>query len=282
MKRFKLAYRNNTIISPPSSDLVALGILPKQISEFTVDDIGKTFISIPYMDESGIIIGPIEFEVVGVNHHRDVNDTEKPTITLMSKYILRDAAFDGKESSNPDASRQNCGNNRWSISNIRQWLNSEGVANFWYTSQHEYDAEPNSSNVYVESLPYSDVAGFLAGFNNDIKQHLATVKNKTILCDYDKSSLGKDFEETEDKIFLPSYTEMGFGNLDNNNPEGVPLSNRFIDYISRIKRSGFYWMRSPAAADSYNVGIINTAGYPRHERAYGGFELGIVPLLVLC
>ena len=285
MRKFTLAFsRNGSIIPdvPELSDLVALGILPKQISEFTNDDIG-TIINIPYTDESGIISGPIEFEVVGVNHHKDINDETKPTITLMSKNLLRHAAFDAKESNNPDSDRQEMGNNRWSVSNIRQWLNSESAANSWPVPQHRYDDKPNASNVeYNKSGAYSDEAGFLAGFSSDIKQHLATVKNKTILCDYDKSSLGVDFEETEDKVFLPSYTEMGYGNLDDNNPEGTWLSNKFTDHNSRVKGSldDYYWMRSPIPDSSFFVCEVTSDGTDNGGLACAGDNF-IAPLLVL-
>ena len=140
--------------------------LEKEISEYTEADIGS-IISIPYNDTSGKIAlnnGCIEFEVVAVNHHKDINDESKPTITLMSKDVLRLAVFDAKEPDNPDANRKVKGDNRWSVSNIRQWLNSEGAANEWFTPQHEYDAEPNTSNVgFNESVAaYLDEAGFLS------------------------------------------------------------------------------------------------------------------------
>ena len=74
MSRFSFSFiKQGTTppITPSESDLVELGILPKQVSEFTTADIG-TIISIPYTDPTGKILlndGNIEFEVVGVNHH---------------------------------------------------------------------------------------------------------------------------------------------------------------------------------------------------------------------
>ena len=77
-----LSFKRKGAVTPSESDLVALGILPKPISEFTNDDIG-TEVSIPYTDASGIISNPIVFEVVGVNHH--TSDAHPQTITLMTK-----------------------------------------------------------------------------------------------------------------------------------------------------------------------------------------------------
>jgi predicted DNA-binding transcriptional regulator AlpA len=47
----------------------------------------------------------------------------------MTKNIIRFAAFDAKEPNNPDSDRKKHGNSRWSLSNIRQWLNSTKGAN---------------------------------------------------------------------------------------------------------------------------------------------------------
>jgi hypothetical protein len=276
------------------SELVSLGILPKPISEFTNDDIG-TIVSIPYSDSSGKILlnnGCIEFEVVGVNHHKDINDASIPTITLMTKNIIRYAAFDAQEPNNPlvDDSwdrplRQSGGNNRWSVSNIHQWLNSEGSANEWFTPQHEYDEAPTNDNVFSESGTsgaYADDPGFLDGFSTEIKQHFATVKNKTILCDADKLALSKDYEETEDKVFLPSYTEMGFGNLDDSNPEGSHLDKMFIDNNSRVKSgaNGCYWLRTNGEF-TYWADFVTQYGEKTADGACKG-DIGIAPLIVLC
>ena len=135
MSRFLLSFRKQGaggIVTP--SDLVKLGILTKQISEFSNDDIG-TEVSIPYNNAGSGISGPIVFEVVGVNHHTTIEYPK--TITLMTKNIIRKAAFDAAEPNNTDTYRKNNGNNRWSVSNIRQWLKSSGPANSSLKPQHE-------------------------------------------------------------------------------------------------------------------------------------------------
>ena len=98
MRRFLLSFRRQGAVTPsePSvSDLVKLGILEKPISKFSDSDIG-TEVTIPYTNEGSGISGPIVFEVVGVNHHKDTNNADTPTITLMTKNIIRYAAFDAK------------------------------------------------------------------------------------------------------------------------------------------------------------------------------------------
>jgi hypothetical protein len=276
------------------SDLVTLGILPKQVSEYTNADIGS-IISIPYTDESGKILlnnGCIEFEVVGVNHHKDINDESKPTITLMTKNIIRPAAFDAKELNNNEYGfAKSFGINRWSVSNIRQWLNSNRAANEWFIPQHEYDEAPTTDKVNGEASAYANDSGFLVGFSDEVKQHFATIKNKTVLNRLLKDLYSKNFEETEDKVFLPSYTEMGFGNL-NNIPEGIHLDKMFKDYDSRIKSGtdiSSYWLRSaiyggnpPQVCFAYNITETGNISGSVPFGTTGTYQVGIAPILVLC
>ena len=284
MKRFLLSFRKQGAVTPePSgSDLVSLGILRKQISEFSNSDIG-TEVSIPYSNEGSGISGPIVFEVVGVNHHVT---TEYPqTITLMTKNIIRLAAFDAAEPDNSDSNRKSGGNNRWSVSNIRQWLNSSGAAGSWFTAQHEYDAAPTSAYVHDAKGAYADAPGFLAGFSTDVLQHFTDITNITALHKVDNGGSSGGSEETVDKVFLPSYTEMGLGN-NGNVAEGTHLSVRYPDDNSRRKfvtgAQGSYWLRSPDT-DSNNVKrIITISGRPNYlsNKAYSGQD-GIAPIIVL-
>lgn len=281
-----LSFKRKGTVTPPLSDLVALGILPKQISEFTNADIG-TEVSIPYTDSTGKILlneGRIEFEVVGVNHHKDTNNADTPTITLMTKNIIRYAAFDAKEPNNTlidpvyDAfMRAQSGNNHWSVSNIRQWLNSDATGS-WFTAQHEYDASPTADRVNGSDGAYADAPGFLAGFGENVRQHLTEITNTTAVPNAD----GGGFERTVDKVFLPSYTEMGFGS-NGDFAEGSALS-KFSSESSRIKQlngaDGHYWMRSPNTGTHYYTKRINTYGDSQDNNSYNGY-MGIAPIIVL-
>ena len=273
MSRFLLSFRRQGTggIATPS-DLVELGILTKQISEFSNDDIG-TEVSIPYNNEGSGISGPIIFEVVGVNHH--TSEEHPKTITLMTKNIIRKAAFDAAEPDNPDSMRKDNGNNRWSVSNIRQWLNSDGVAGKWFTAQHEYDAPPTSGNVSSADGAYADAPGFLAGFSANVLQHFTDITNTTALCNAD----GGGSETTVDKVFLPSRTEMGYGKI-NGIAEGTHLSVKYPDIDSKIKNYQYYWMRSTYdGSDTFTMSYINNTGSVFDELAYCGY--GIAPIIVL-
>lgn len=281
MSKFLLSFRREGIVTPSLSDLVALGILSKPISEFTNDDIG-TEVSIPYTDASGIISGPIVFEVVGVNHH--TNSEHQQTITLMTKNIIRQAAFDAKEPNNPlydeicsENARAEYGNNRWSVSNIRQWLNSSGAANSWFTAQHEYDEAPTADKVDDNAGAYADEPGFLAGFSADVLQHFTDITNTTALCDLD----GGGSETTIDKVFLPSHTEMfGFEHY-NEIVEGTYLSVRYPNFESVVKSGSddCYWLRSIPVMDSAKVMFVEPPGGSNMNDSF--INHGIAPLIVL-
>ena len=279
MRRFSISFRRqgNVTPEPLETDLVKLGILTKQVSDFTTEDIGKVNVSIPYTDASGVISGPIVFEVVGVNHHKDTNNADTPTITLMTKNIIRTAAFDAAEPNNTNSYRKSAGNNRWSVSNIRQWLNSSGTAGSWFTAQHEYDASPTADRVNGSDGAYADVPGFLAGFSANVLQHFTDITNTTALHSVD----GGGTETTVDKVFLPSYTEMGFGT-----GEGSHLSIRYPDANSRIKsgEDGIYWTRSPyRVMYPQSVYYINATGNNGSGAFYmsANTNYGIAPIIVL-
>ena len=276
MSRFLLSFRRQGtggIVTP--SDLVELGILTKQISEFSNDDIG-TEVSIPYNNEGSGISGPIIFEVVGVNHH--TSEEHPKTITLMTKNIIRKAAFDAAEPDNPDSMRKDNGNNRWSVSNIRQWLNSDGAAGKWFTAQHEYDAPPTSGNVSSADGAYADAPGFLAGFSANVLQHFTDITNITVLHGTD----GGGSETTVDKVFLPSNTEMGLGN----NSEGRHLSVRYPDNNSRIKQwngsNDIYYTRSPYAVMKPSLVLcVLQNGESSLSNIMASSGCGIAPIIVL-
>ena len=266
--------------TPSGSDLVSLGILTKPIAEFSNSDVGTTVL-IPYNDPTGKILlnnGNIEFEVVGVNHH--TNSEHSQTITLMTKNIIRNAAFDAKEPNNPDSNRRDFGNNRWSVSNIRQWLNSPAAAaGSWFNAEktHAYDAAPTTDKVYGnEAGAYAADPGFLAGFSAGVLQHFTDVTNTTFMPYIDTD--GYEITETTiDKVFLPSFTEM-FGS----GSEGSQLA-KFNDTDSRKKsgQSTSYWTRSRSSSDFRTVTYVDgDGGYNLDDTPYNG-SYGIAPIIVL-
>lgn len=88
------------------------------------------------------------------------------------------------------------GDNRWYKSAYRQYLNSDLPAKQWWQPQDEWDMKPDQADT---------VPGFLAGFSDDFKNALTSVKVVTY-----GNAVTDDGSAvvTYDKIFLPSLQEI--------------------------------------------------------------------------
>lgn len=154
--------------------------------------------------------------------------------------------FDAPEPSNPDSARQSSGNNRYSVSNIHQWLNSDGAANEWYTAQHEYDAPPD----------YQNKTGFLNEWPEVDKSILKETDWSTILATID----GGETETINAKMALMSETELGLeedtgGNkLDIFNADGDRATGSY--YLTRTPNPGtsiYAWQVTPSGSNTVNA-----------------------------
>ena len=231
---------------------------------------------------------PIIWEIGDKNHA----GYPANSVTLVAANILKLACFDAKESGNGDSSRRNYGNNRYSLSNLRQWLNKSGSP--WYQAQHGADAAPTNANVWDGYNEYDDEAGFLTGFS---AQMLAAILNTTLTVA--KASVdGGGSETVTDKVFLLSKAEVGLG-AENGVSEGSTLA-MFSDNSGRqcrptaqavsnseYKTSSlsasqywYYYLRSPSASYSYIVRYVNSDGTLYDSRACNGYY-GVRPALNL-
>ena len=232
---------------------------------------------------------PIIWEIGDKNHA----GYPANSVTLVAANILKLACFDAKESGNSNSDRRNYGNNRYSLSNLRQWLNKAGSP--WYQAQHGADAAPTNANVWSNYNEYDDEAGFLTGFS---AQMLAAILNTTLTVA--KASVdGGGSETVTDRVFLLSKAEVGLG-AENGVSEGSTLA-MFSDNASRQCRptaqavanseytSGslsasqpwWYWLRSPHASVSGSVRLVISDGtLDNYYRAYSG-DNGVRPALNL-
>ena len=143
---------------------------------------------------------PVGFQIADKNHAGyPANST-----TLAAEKILCLKAFDAKESGG-NSDRQNYGNNRYSLANIRQWLNKSGTN--WYQAQHSYDRAPGSSYVWNGYNAYDTEAGFKTGFS---PQFLAAILPTTLTVAKPTTD-GGGSETVTDDFFLPSKQEVGLG-----------------------------------------------------------------------
>lgn len=211
---------------------------------------------------------PIIWEIGDKNHA----GYPANSVTLVAANILKLACFDAKESGNSDSNRRNYGNNRYSLSNLRQWLNKAGSP--WYQAQHGADAAPTNANVWSNYNEYDDEAGFLTGFS---AQMLAAILNTTLTVA--KASVdGGGSETVTDKVFLLSKAEVGLG-AENGISEGSTLA-MFSDNASRqcrptaqavsnseytnaslsASQPWWYYLRSPDASSSGDVRSVGSGG----------------------
>ena len=232
----------------------------------------------------------IEWEVV---HQTDTYQI------AMTKQIIDCRPFDAKEPTNPDTNRKNNGNNNWSVSNIEQFLNSDQAS--WYSSQHQYDAPPNKDNCWqydngTTYNAYDTHKGFLYHWSADDK---ALLKDMTLTLANNTVTDGGGSYTWTGKVFLPTYTQMGFGNI-NNIAEGIKFS-KFTDNASRIKSinkycaennkycidnnktegtNWYYWMSSVASSNSIGVRYVDGGGLGSNDIAYYG-KYGLAPCICL-
>ena len=267
---------NKVLMSGNQMALYVPPLLPKDMV------LGSTFKLGKYQVESETP-WPIEWEIV----HQ-----ESDYQIAMTKQIIDLRCFDGKEPTNPNSDRKNYGNNNWQYSNIEQFLNSDQAS--WYSAQHSYDAPPNSANVSDNA--YDTHKGFLYHWSADDK---ALLKDMTLTLANNTVTDGGGSYTWTGKVFLPTYTQMGFGN-NNNIAEGTKFS-KFTDNASRIKSinkycaennkwcidntmtegiNWYYWMSSVYPANSSDVRNVNDAGSDGNGYAFSG-DIGLAPCICL-
>lgn len=112
----------------------------------------------------------------------------------------------------------NYGFNNWSKSAIRQWLNSAGAPEAWWSSQHAFDMRP---------AELATKHGFMSGFEDDF---LATLK--PIKIDTAKNTVNEDgaLETTYDTFFLPALVNLHV------NPQ-LSGEGDIFEYWKRISQS---------------------------------------------
>lgn len=187
-------------------------------------------------------------------------------VTLISD-VLALKPSDAKENGNSN-SRNSYGNNRYSLSNIHSWLNSN--KDNWYVPTHSLDAPPSAE--YVSTNAYDAEKGFCTNLSSKFLNKIKTTTITTAIptCD------GGGSETISCKFFLPSLMEVGLGQ-ENRISEGsqFPL---FTDNASRIIEFGGasreWELRTPSSNNGYDFRHIRPNGTNYTNIANNG-DLGI-------
>ena len=210
--------------------------------------------------------------LVVAKNHSSTPAYPSNAITLLTEKIIDFRQFDAIEPNNTVASRDKYGNNRYSVSNIDQWLNKDAGGGLWYSAQHSADQAPVSPYVY-EGGAYATRPAFLHAFTAEEKAAIETTVIRVVKSTVD----GGGYEDVSRKVFLPSTTEVGLGN-ENSIAEGGKWS--YLDNGTRIAYSTAqamgqstaasrpstvstqwsWWLRTPAGQSGYHVRLVDDMG----------------------
>jgi len=214
---------------------------------------------------------------------------------LITEKIITLKCVDAKESTNPDNNRKNSGNNRYSVSNIDQWLNSAAGAGSWYSAKHDYDAPPNESNVYNGYNEYDTEAGFLSNFEEAFRNAILDTTIRVAKPSID----GGGYEDITRKVYLLSNTEVGLAdesgvaegskwdlfsssNSRKANPTAEAVSaSEYTNPDLNASLPWSWWLRTPDAGSSQNARGVTKAGSRGGYGAYFGIYGGVRPALEL-
>lgn len=220
-------------------------------------------------------------------------DTANGRTGLVAEKMITLKCFDAKEPSNTNSDRKDYGNNRYSQSNIDQWLNSQAAS--WYSARHSYDAPPNNANVWSNYNEYDTEAGFLSNFEADFRN---AILDAVIRVAKNTVTDGGGYEDITRKVFLLSNTEVGLSN-ENSVAEGTlwsyfssaarrqcyptaeAVSNSEYTRSSLNASSYWYWwLRTPYASYAYGARVVYADGRLLYSGAYFGY-IGVRPALYL-
>lgn len=237
---------------------------------------------------------PIVWTIVAKNHQCTPAYPEN-AITLHAAEILDLRCFDAKEPSNSNVDRQNYGNNRYSVSNLDQWLNKDAAGGAWYSAAHSADHSPDTTKGTGNyGTQYASRPGFLNGFTDDEKAAILSTSIRVVKPSVD----GGSYEDIQRKVFLPSTTEVGISN-ENSIAEGAAWGY----YTSSTARIGYltqqcfsntpssskpsskttawdWWLRTPYHSIPEYVQSVRINGTLSHISAFVG-STGIRPALNL-
>lgn len=230
-------------------------------------------------------------DIVFLKADKDHDGYPSNSTTLITEKIMLLRAFDAKEPNNSDSNRKSYGNNKYSVSNLDQWLNSSAAAGQWYSARHSADQAPNNANVWSNYNEYDQDAGFLAGFD---AAFVAALKDTTLKVALNTVTDGGSYESVTRKIFLPSRAEL-FGAAENSVMEGSLLSYfsantndirktqisayaaAHSEYSVTAGNNWYYWLRTPNSSNSCYVRFVISDGSLNNSSAYSG-DRGVRPL----
>ena len=179
------------------------------------------------------------------------------------------------------------GYNRWSVSAIRQWLNSSAAANEWWTQKYAHDHRPDQ---------LATMRGFEAGLPAEFLSIVQPVKMTTTLNTVSDTDIGTS-EDTVDRFFLPSLQQEScqpqvadiegaawqywIDRLGKTQAqyETLPAHIRYL--ISNHSSAQFVRLRSASRGGAYGTLSVNSSGSVSYGSA-AAYALCPAPACVIC
>ena len=214
--------------------------------------------------------------------------------TFLSEFLEDQCAFDAKEPEHENEYRRAYGNNRYSVSNVNQFINSEEPD--WFSPTTPTDTPPINDYLYDRKNGYRHKPGFLHLFAPWELEAIDLSCVKTALPKMDITRVEEKSEEINARVFLPSKFNLT-GEKENGVEEGefwdyfkngasieCPLSPECFafgecDEKPDEEEDGWYYnLRSPCAGYAYGVRFVGRCGGVFNCDAYDGF-MGLRPAL---
>ncbi len=178
------------------------------------------------------------------------------------------------------------GYNKWSVSAIRQYLNSDVTDSGWWTPQHEGDVGPSN----MPGMGVGAGSGFLCGFEDDFLSCIKKVQVCTVI--------DGDVDITYDKFFIPSLEQMNvefdvsgegeafeYWRLATDNQGAISRGDGHDAYISyRISKKSVpagHFFRSVCPGTKHQI-FVTTADGGISEAVASATAYGYLPVCVIC
>ncbi len=183
---------------------------------------------------------------------------------ISSKTQLGTIVFDAKEPNSANGDRMSYGSNRYSTSNIRQWLNTYGEAQQWFEPQTDTDVCDSTLN---------NKNGFLHDFTAAERGAILPEQKVCVLTSVD----GGGTETVADLVWLPSRTELGLGDESSASPEGEIFQLFDGEGNTNANRAeGFgttYWISTPNSSSASFVRVVAASGALNDNSAYVSYAV---------
>ena len=252
----------NGRISAPEAMYNAVAELPAGTQIFTTNGLKYQVTTTQAIPPGGIMYIATRADYVPLT----INTYDIDRVTLIESGLVVTPAT-GTDTLTPinDYIRMRYGNNNYLISAVRQFLNSNKTTFNW-----------QPMGLYDMPSTYSGTGGFLNQLDPELVAVLGSVEKRVAKATYD----GGGQDVFNDKVFLLSRKEMGYGDEGDVTGEFVYPFWDGASNADRIKGSpSYWWLRSPYVSHASHARNVNPSGALNYSGALSSY--GLAPACVI-